>query len=357
MSQRGIIAADATKTTFHDQHPNGVSVVSVAIAVEDHAAFNSAYFEIVSEKVSEYELRVPHPLIKSKDISRYVPTWQVEQARRDIVLDLLSIDVLDTIFVTETYLQPHWIELYEQEEDAFRREISHEFVDTILFQYYDIASLWKYVDRYRDGDSGYRNVMTDHFSGQVNQAYQELGQWADSFSIVPQGDRTYPVLSMADLVTGLLKQDVYPLRKNEIQAYIQDETPGFVVTETIRGGDELAKLVPHVTDEIRTDLNAPKPTVYIDRSNVDLDKDDVYSLDLFDHACFYALQNGGCVTFFDRNNDRYHFGESDLLLCLDDDLDRYRSFSDLNTSSSVELLTTQDALDLFLSEIPDEYIL
>lgn len=355
MTQEGIVAADATKNTFHDQHPNGVSVVSVAIAVEDHAAFNSAYFRIVSEKISTYGIRVPHPIVKSRDISRYVPTWQVEQARRDIVLDLLSIDALDTIFVTETYLQPDWIELYSQEPNSFRREVSHEFVDRVLFQYYDIASLWRYASRYND--SGYRNVMTDHFTGQVSQAYAELGEWADSFSIVPQGDRTYPVLSMADLVTGLLKQEVYPLRKDEIQEYIQDETPGYVVAETIHSGPKLQKLVPHVTDEIRTDLNAPKPTVYVDRSNVDLSKDDIRSLDLFDHACFYALQQGGCVTFFERSNDRYHFQDGDLLVCLDDTVDRYTDFAEKNTTSSVTLLSTDEAVETFLTEIPDQHIL
>ncbi|MFB6193839.1 MAG: hypothetical protein ABEI75_02130 [Halobaculum sp.] len=354
MADEGIIAADATKNTFHDQHPNGVSVISVAIAVEDHGAFNQRYLDIVADKIDHYGIQLPHPILKSKDISRYVPTWQVEQARRDIVLDLLSIDVLDTIFVTETYLQPSWIELYEEEENAFRREISHEFVDDILFQYYDIASLWKYLERY---DSGYQNVMTDHFSGQVNRAYERLGQISDQFAIVPQGDRTYPVLAMADLVTGLLKQEVYPLRKDEIREYIKDETPGYVAVETIHEDDDLNKLVPHVTDQIRTDLNAPKPTVYIDRSNVSLDKDDVRSLDLFHHACFYALQHDGCVTFFEKNNDRYHFTDDDILVCLDDDVTRYSDFANKNTSSAVTLLTSDEALEQFLNGIPDEYVL
>jgi hypothetical protein len=355
MESNGIIAADATKNEFHENRPNGVNVVSVAVAVDDHREFNGSYFDIVARKVSEYDIKVPHPIIKNKDISRYVPTWQVEEARRDIVFDLLSIESLDTIFVTETYLTPRWIELYRDEPNTFRRETSHDFVKDVLFQYYDIASIWKYLERYHGGDGTHHDVMTDYFSGQVCRAYQEVGEWSDELRIVPQGDRTYPVLSMADLLTGLLKQEVYPLRRDEIQDYIEDETPGYVVAEGIHEDGELDKLVPHSTDSIRTDLNLPEPTVYVDRG--DVDKEDVVSLDLFDHACLYAQQQGGSVKFFEESNDKHHFSEDDILVCLDDNVDRYGNYERLNTRYAVETLGAGDAVEFFLDEVPDSLVL
>lgn len=128
MCPQGVIASDATKNDFHDQHPHGFSAISVAIAIEDQDEFNQSYFDIIKDKIDEYEIKIPTPIIKDKHINRYVPPWNQEEARRDIVLDLLSVDSLDTIYVTETYFQPFWIELYEEVDDTFRREISYDFV-------------------------------------------------------------------------------------------------------------------------------------------------------------------------------------------------------------------------------------
>ncbi|CQR53865.1 hypothetical protein [Haloferax massiliensis] len=355
MSSDGIIAADATKNEFHKQHPHGVNVVSVAIAVGDHQKFNEKYFEIIKEKIEKYDIKLPHPILKSKDISRHIPTWQTEEARKDIVFELLSIDVLDTIYVTETYLKPKWIELYSDEEDEFRRMTSHDFVKDILFQYYDIVSIWKYLERYHGGDGTHYNVMTDYFSGQVCRAYQELGELADNFLIVPQGDQTYPVLSMADLVTGLLKQEVYPLRKDEIEEYIKDETPGYVVADSVYDGKDLERLVPHVTDGIRTDLNLPDPTVYIARG--DVPKDRVTSLDMFHHACMYAQIKGGSVKFFEENNDRHHFSGEDILVCVDGNSEIYADYERLNTQYSITVFDAESAINHFLDEIPSGLVL
>ncbi|WP_154019080.1 hypothetical protein, partial [Halococcus agarilyticus] len=100
--------------------------------------------------------------------------------------------------------------MYSEEEGEYRREKANEFVENILFQYYDIVPIWKYLERYEGGDSTHYNVMTDDFSGQICGAYQEIGNWCETFDVIPYGDRTYPILSLADLTTGLLKQEVYP---------------------------------------------------------------------------------------------------------------------------------------------------
>lgn len=355
MAPEGIVAADATDNDFHEDHPNGFSILSVAIAVEDRSAFNESYFSVVEEKIEAYDLKLPTPIIKDKYINRYVPLWQQEAARRDIVLELLAIDSLDTIYVTETYLQPRWVELYREEPNSFRRETSHDFVRDILFQYYDIISLWRYLDRYEGSESAYCNVMTDDFSGQVCEAYEELGEHCDSFDVVPYGDRTYPVLAMADLVTGLLKQEVYPLRREEIQEFIKDDTPAYVQTESIHD-DHLEQIVPHKTDSCRTDLLRPDPTVYIHRGN-DVSKDRLYSTDLFSYACSYAQQEQGCVKLFEESNDRHHFSEEDVLLCLDGSTADFRDFEEFNSKHSVEVLNREEGMDYLLEKLDSEMVL
>lgn len=355
MSPEGIVASDATDNDFHDDHPNGFSIISVAIAVEDRDSFNQSYFEIVGRKISEYGMKIPTPIIKDKYINRYVPLWQQEEARKDIVLELLAIDSLDTIYVTETYLQPRWIELYRDDSSAYRRETSMDFVEDILFQYYDIISLWRYLDRYEGSESAYCNVITDDFSGQVCKAYEELGERCDNFDVVPHGDRTYPVLSMADLVTGLLKQEVYPLRKDEIQEYIEDDTPAYVQTESIHD-DHLEYIVPHKTDSCRTDLLRPDPTLYLHRGQ-ELSKDRLYSTDLFSYACAYAQQEGGCVKLLEESNDRHHFTGDDVLICLDDAGKEYRDYEELNSKNAVKVLNRAEGLEFLRENLAEEMLL
>lgn len=74
MSSDGVIASDATKNDFHDKHPNGISIISVAVAVENHDKFNTEYYNIIKDKAAQYGIKVPHPIIKDKfliDMSLY----------------------------------------------------------------------------------------------------------------------------------------------------------------------------------------------------------------------------------------------------------------------------------------------
>lgn len=355
MSSEGVIASDATKNDFHDDHPNGFSAISVAIAIEDQESFNKAYFEIVREKLERYNIKSPTPIIKDKYINRYVPLWKQEEARRDIVLDLLSIDELDTIYVTETYLKPRWIDLYEDDDDAQRRMISNEFVEDVLFQYYDIISIWKYLRRYSHGNSAYTNVMTDDFSGHISGAYEEIGEMCDNFAAIPYGDITYPALSLADLTTGLLKQEVYPLRKDDIEDYIKDDTPAYVVAESVHNSD-LDMIVPKNTEDVRTDLLRPDPTIHIYRGD-DMDKKRLYTLDVFKYACMYAQQQGGCVKLLEESNDRYHFTDDDLLICLDDTTAQFSDYHELNSKYSITVLGRNEAVDFLVDNLDSEYVL
>ncbi len=223
--------------------------------------------------------------------------------------------------------------------------MSHKFVEDILFQYYDIISIWRYLKRYEN--SGYKDVMTDDFSGHICKAYEEIGELCNTFKSVPYGDITYPALSMADLVTGLLKQEVYPLRREEIQDYIQDDTPAYVQTESIRS-DALDKIVPHKTNDVRTDLLRPDPTVHIHKGDT-IPKDRLYTLDIFKYSCIFAQQNGGCVKLFDESNDRHHLSGDDLIICLDGSSDSLKDYEELNSKYSAKVLDREDAME-YLTE-------
>lgn len=341
----GIIATDSTRNSFEDARPNGVNLVSVAVSVTDVAEFESRYFAIIAQALDEYGINSEHPLIKSEHISRYVVDWRRKEARRSLVSELLDIDVLDTIFVTETYLRPQWIDLYEENPNVNRRESADKFVNDILSSYYEIVSVWKYLERYADGDATHRNVMTDDFTGQVCRAWDRIGELSETFVAVPQGDQTYPILSMADLLTGLLKQEVYPLRAGEIEDYLKSRTAAYVNTASVHKGEDLSSVVPYSTDGIRTELHYPDPTVYLERGS--LSKKKVKSLDIFEKACMYAHSAGGCVKFLEENSDRHHFTSDDMILCLDGDPGSLRDYEYLNNTKSVTVTSPDDAVVTF----------
>lgn len=356
MPEEGIIAADATKNDFHDNHPNGFSSISVAIAAGNHDEFNNDYFSIVEEFIDDHGIKAPTPILKDKYINRYIPQWEQKEARRDLVLELLNIDSLDTIYVTETYLEPSWIEMYSEEDDKFRREISHEFNKDILFQYYDIISIWRYLKRYEGRDFTHYNVMTDDFSGQLNKAYQEVGDICGMFRVIPHGDETYPLLSLADLTTGLLKQEVYPLRKDDIVDYIKHDTPAYVGAESVHTGQEhFEKVIPHKSDSLRTDLLYPDPTVYFDYS--DMSKKKLQTLDVFSYACMYAQQRGGCVKSFNESSDSLHLSGDDLIICLEETPANYDDYDSLNSRYKASILGRDEALEYLTDNIPGELVL
>ena len=349
MTTQRVIASDATKNSFEEDRPNGLSLVSVAVAVEDITGFEDKYFETVRGAVEEYNIKTQYPLIKDKYISRWVVDWKREAARREIVMTLLETDCLDTIQITETYLKPQWIDLYAKSPSTNRRETANKFVDDILSSYYEIVSIWKYLETYEGGSNTHYNIMTDDFTGQRSSAWEDIGRWADEFIAVPQGDRTYPILSFADLLLGLLKQEVYPLRAGEIREYLEDLTPAYVNSDSVYQGDELRSIIPHDTGGIRTELHYPDPTVYIERGNMSPRK--VKSLDSFDHACMYAHANNGCVKFFEESTDRHHLSAGDLIVCLNNNVDGLDDYEKFNDIKSANMVSVDEAVEIFRDDI------
>jgi hypothetical protein len=298
---KGMVASDSVVNRFHNKRPDGMSLVSVAVAVDDISAFNAEYTAVVKEFADKLDIRTPHPILKNQDITRWLPNWAQESARRDIVEEILDIGSIETIQITETSLKTQWIELYSNDEGESKRMNSDDFMNNVLSSYYNVVSIWKYLKngtgRGRSTENRYY-IMTDDFSGKVFPAWEEVGQNADSLQVVPQGDVTYPLLATADLVMGLLKQEVYPLFAQNIYEHLKDRTVGYVDSDNI-DDDEIDDLIPHKKKSIRNELHYPSPTIYVDRAG--MPKDKLTSLDLFEHACRYAMEKDGCVKFFEEN--------------------------------------------------------
>lgn len=349
----GMVASDSVVNRFHNKRPNGMSLVSVAVAVDDIKAYNAEYTAVIKEFADKLGIQTPYPIIKDQDITRWLPNWAQESARRDIVEEILDIDCIETIQITETSLKTQWIELYQDDEGKSERMNSDDFMNNVLSSYYNVVSIWKYLKngtgRGRPTENRY-NIMTDDFSGKVFPAWEEVGQNADSLRVIPQGDVTYPLLATADLVMGLLKQEVYPLFAQNIYEHLKDRTVGYVDSDNIDDGD-LENLIPHKNKSIRNELHYPSPTIHIDRAG--MPKDKLTSLDLFAHACRYAMTKDGCVKFFEESQDRDFLSEDDIIVTLNDTTGHLSDYAELNTRKSVEVVTRDDAVTYFTENISD----
>ncbi|MDS0260247.1 hypothetical protein NDI56_12660 [Haloarcula sp. S1CR25-12] len=355
------MASDATKYRFHEQQPNWVSLAAVAVAVDDIEEFDSRYFEIITKKCGEYGIETEHPIIKDSDITRWVKDWEREDARKEIVQELLTIETIREVQFVETSLPPQWVTLFRDNEDDRKRMESQEFMNNILEKYYNIIAIWEYLRKKKtrpehlpyDTWPIHKNVLTDDFGGQISKSWLDVGELSNKIRVIPQGDKTYPLLSLADLTMDMVKQQVEEWDEEEIYKFLKDITPedsAYVDSKSIDHGIDLRHMVPHTTDSIRSILHYPSPTVYIETGD-ELSTKKVKSLDIFEHACKFAQKSDGCVKFFNENHDRDFMDSSDFLICLGDNKDQLEDYASLNDRKSVSVLDRSEAIRLFQDEL------
>jgi len=353
MTDNGWVASDSLVVKFDSQRPGGASLLSVAVAVEDIDDFDSEYKDIISKAKDEYSIRVPFNIIKNKDINRWVADWEVEEAVVDVATALLDVPSVETIQITETYFEPTWVDIYQDDDHAHERIDAQNLVKGKLSSYYNLVSIWKYInnDGGRPTDTR-RNILTDDFTGKYNKMWSELGNTSEHLNIVPNGDQTYPLLSAADIIMGYLEQEVYPLFSQKIYEHLRgyydddSDSDAWIDADGLNTGTEyeFKRMIPNRNETIRRSQHYPKPTVYIDRGNID--RSELESLDVIRYACDYAYQKHGCVKSLDLKEDRHYMTEDDVIISLGQGQNNnLTKLSRLN--KSVELVDGEEALDFF----------
>ena len=141
--------------------------------------------------------------------------------------------------------------------------------------------------------------------------------------------------------------------EQEIYEFLKEITPSdsaYVDSKAIDHGADLEKMIPHTPESIRSVLHYPSPRVYIETGNAMKSKK-AKSLDIFDHACKFAQENGGCVKFFNESRDRDYMDSDDYLILLDDSLDGLDDYQELNDRRSISLLDRDGAKEFFRDKI------
>ncbi|WP_157969244.1 hypothetical protein [Haloplanus rubicundus] len=356
----GWVASDSTPNHFGEKQGE-TSLVSVSVAVDDVDSFQEDYFQAIREVVGQENLIHSFPILKGSQFNRAMPDSHRRSKREELVESLLSISSVETIQVTETYIEPRWIELFTQDDSTDTSRLSaDQFKRNKLSQYYNLVSIWKYLTY---GDSRATdtqwNVMTDNFSGKRTPLWEEIGELADQLRVIPYGDRTYPLLAMSDLLLTYLKQEVYPLfygkiydKLNEIAGeacYINSHRIPDPEYEDEDEDEIIEMLTPHRNDDVNLAPHYPSPTIYINRQG--FDKETLLSLDLFSYACKYAQENEGCVKLFEEQSDREYFQDGDLLINMKSGSDVLNEYEKLNREKAVKVLSSEEAMEFLNGEM------
>lgn len=194
--------------------------------------------------------------------------------------------------------------------------------------------------------------MTDDFSGNISPAWLSVGRNADQIRVVPKGDETYPLLSMADLLMEYIKQEVEEWHEKEIYEHLKKRTPkksGWIDSDGIDSDEQLEAIAPHISARINTAPYYPSPTLYIDSGR--FKSKTIRSLDFYDYALAYARKKDGCIKFFNESQDRDYVTSHDIIICMDGNTDKYSYITDMNGTRVPSLWSKDDAKEEFADEL------
>jgi hypothetical protein len=348
----GWVASDATIYSLEDERPDWLSLVSVAIAVDDMVEFEDKYTSIIETKLQDHGIQFRHPIIKNSDINQWTTDWERKEVRKDIGTSLLQIDNIDNLQIVETSLHSEWVTIYREQENHKNKRRSEKFIEHDLQSYYNLISIWEYLRKSEDRPTTHRNVLTDDFSGKTSPAWTQIGKMSNEIHIIPKGDETYPLLSLADLTLELVKQEVDDWHEQDIYEYLREITPddsAWIDSDGIDEERELRNIAPHRKYNINTAQHYPSPTYYIDTTGVG--KDTLRSTEFYNHILRLAWKTDGCVKLFEEKQDREYMTSEDFLIAMDGNTGRYSYLEELNDTAVPTILDIDETKDKLHNEL------
>lgn len=347
-SNKSWIGSDATShRVTNDDGFECSSLIALAIAVDDRSEFNTKYREILNRESEEYDILIKRPVLKTHELEDSSTEWQYDSITTDFVAELLEIDCISNIHIIITTLVRQTAPAYEETEDG-KAYLGPQKIEDKITSYYNLISVWDYMDEYSDAPWGTTNVLLDDFGGKDNIPWRRLGKGSDELRVIPQGDNTYPILSLADLTMDYIKDNVDEWSEEEIQTELEGVTPddsAFVNTKSLDSEQEIEEIVPISRHSIERSHHYPHPIICISRGNIS--KNRLKRYDIFHEASEYAYENSGCVKFFDEGEDRHLLGNEDYIVCIDDKTENYEKYTRLNNDNAPMVVSVADAFDEF----------
>lgn len=280
-------------------------------------------------------------VLKTADLTKNIPTYNLSEAKKELVEQLLQSEQISEIIITETYINRSVNYLGKEMKGV-------KFARDCLFQYYPIVPLWRYYNKFHHNK--FRHTVVDGISGMSTKAWKYVGNSSNKVSIIPHGDETHPCLSTADLICGYVSSKVCPPYKQEVDDVLKDVT-ACVETEFINESFE-DHLVPKYHHNINPGPLFPHPIILVNKGSMSsINSSTFQETALFKQLLRYAEKNGGCVIMEDLDNHHRILREGDLIVCVDNDaFEKMHQIEQLNRGRGFKVLNLDDTYHLLKKE-------
>ena len=332
-----IVAADSGKIRWD----NFLSLVGIAISIDNYGEFKHEYFEVISEHLEKYDLDGRRKIFKTQDLKNSLPAYDLEEFHVKLVEDMLQIPSIKRVQVTNSYIhQP--VMTWKGHVEGL------DFTDKILSQYYPIIPVWRYFVREK---YPMETVMINGIQGRITKAWKHVGKSAKEVYILPFGDQTSPAISLCDLLCGYIRHTVHRITATGIYEQLKNKTPAYVDTEFI-GDEYIDHISPSHTHSLKTELHYPHPLLLI-KTSPELDRTIIQDSDLFIDLLSLANELNGAVSFEDLKNHHKILKKGDVFICMDNEgFQEMKMVEALNPSRKVEVMNIDMFYD-FLESLND----
>jgi len=341
------VAVDAASADRGSQFFN----VGVLIEISGGTEFDEHYFSTIDSICEAYDIRTRHKVLKSNDIQKQTPSYDIPAAREQVVKGILTNPAIQHIYVTIGYcedeISPPWYD---------GKKKGSTFTKGWMAQLFEILTLWRYSD-YRYDHLRPEDAWIDDVSGKICPAWSQANRDYD-LSIAPHGDRTYPSLASADVLAGYLSRTL-PLNKDLDE--LSDSAYGTLMGEAEEEGVQLElevadinsehedTIVPHHPYQIGGELHYPRPVLFVYSDDFESSPGKVLSgTDFYSHVRKWAYENRGCFKIMQEHEFSENVRDGDAIAYTAADTPSVcETLVRLNQGKEIELLSANDLAEQY----------
>ena len=328
-------------------------MVGVAVEVCDSGVFDGHYFEEVSQFCAEYDIELPHNILKARDVLNRVPSFSLREADNTLIRGLVQNPGIRRIHVSIGWFNDGDYESGIPIGGGRSVDSGIRFVNSHLSQYFPVTTLWRYHRAHPEWDDVPNEAWIDNVQGRITKAWKYVGREFE-VRLTPHGDVTYPSLSTADLVANHLARTLprsKPFRELDDAAagllidYADGQRPRISADQITH--EHADHIVPEHRHSIQGDIHFPHPIVFIYDEVFDEYDDPVLpDTDFHAYAREWARERGGCVYTLQPHRLPSLVQSGDVIAYSErSDTDVPETLIELNPSRDIELLTATELFE------------
>lgn len=329
-------------------------LVGVAVEIGDRESFQKQYFDWVERFAEEYEIEIPFPVIKSRDIVDQLPSYEVRDRMNRLVKGLLRNSGISRINVSIGWYNEE-VDFIFNDKDPMR---GINYTSKHLEQFFNAVTAWQYHRSHKHNLA--QELWLDELQGHITKAWKYIGNEFD-INIVPHGDQTYPALSVADILAyntaGFLgghdtsKFTEYPeVAEDWLVAQKEEANGSCYIHADFVNERETDHIVPTLPYTIQSSIHHPHPVLFV--HDTVLSGDDRKILKKSDFHAFarkWAFEQGGCVVNLQTEQLSSVLRDGDKIVYTKGTGDeRAKLFTELHPTKDVEILRSDELISTVL---------